>query len=130
MVDKINVQFCSSIKLDPVYKKLTSWAGTMSIRSLSKRLKVDMQNRLRNITMAEANYTNLAHFMVMATWRLLRPIDTSAVYPQNEFTGAREPTFPDDSGVQVPVKHDFSEIFEREKFDGKFVDEGVLHYIC
>ena len=39
------------------------------------------------------------------------------------------PIFPDESGVQAPVEHDFSEIFERDKFDGKFVGKGELHYI-
>ena len=31
------------------------------------------------------------------------------------------PTVPDDSGVQVSVKHDFNEIFERNKFDCNFL---------
>ena len=88
-----------------------------------------MQYRVRNVTMAEANKTPLAHFMETATWRLLRPIDTPVVEPQNEFTGARAPTVPDDSDVQVPVKHDFSEAFERNKFDGKFVGKGESHNI-
>ena len=42
------------------------------------------------------------------------------VDPKNYFTGARAPTLPADRELQVPLKHDFSETFEREKFDGDF----------
>ena len=63
-------------------------------------------------------------------WSLLIPIDTDVVEPQNEFTGARSPTVPYDSGVQVPVKHNVNEKFEMEKCDGEFVGKGDLHYIC
>ena len=90
---------------------------------------MDMQNRVRNVTMAEANKTPLAHFMETATWRLLRPIDTPAVEPQNEFTGDRAPSVPYYSDVQVPVKHDFSNTFERDKFDGRFLGKFELHHI-
>ena len=36
-------------------------------------------------------------------------------------SGNKAPTVLDESDVQVPVKHDFSDIFERDKFDGEFV---------
>ena len=52
------------------------------------------------------------------------------VETQNLFVGDRAPTVLENSGVQVPVKHDFSEIFESEKFYGKFVGKGEVHYIC
>ena len=39
------------------------------------------------------------------------------------------PTSPDESYEQAPVKHDFSETFERDKSDCKFVGKGELHYI-
>ena len=29
----------------------------------------------------------------------------------------------------MPGKYDFSDTFERDKFDGKFVGKGELHYI-
>ena len=45
----------------------------------------------------------------------------------NEFTGDREPALSDDSDVHVTVKHDFSETFEREKFDCKIVGKGEWH---
>ena len=80
--------------------------------------------------MYKAKKTALAQFPETETWRFLRPIDTSVVDPQNEFTWARSKTVPDDSDVRVPVKHDFSETFERDNFDGKFVGKGELHYIC
>ena len=67
------------------------------------------------------------NFPETATWCLLRPIDTPVVDSHNEFTGSREPTIPDDSYVQVPVKHDFSEIFEREKIDGEMFGKGEWH---
>ena len=38
---------------------------------------------------------------------------------QNEFTVARAPIVPDESEVQLPVNHEFSDIFEREQFDGR-----------
>ena len=71
------------------------------------------QNKVRNSTMDEANKTALANFPETVMWRSLRPIDTPVVEPQNEFAGARSPTVPDDSDVQVPVKHDFSGPFFR-----------------
>ena len=71
--------------------------------------------------MSEANKTALAHFTETETWSLLRPINTAVVEPHNEFTGAGEPTVPNYSDIQVPVKHDFSETFERKKFDGNFL---------
>ena len=37
------------------------------------------------------------------------------------------PTFLDESDVKVPVKNDFSEVFERDKFNGKFVGKVQLH---
>ena len=63
-------------------------------------------------------------------WLLIIPIDTSMVYPHNEFTGAKAPKVPDESDVQVPVNHDFCETFERDNFDGKFVGKGELHSTC
>ena len=61
--------------------------------------------------------------------KILIVIDTVVVDPQNEFSGDRAPTAPDDSAVQVPVNHDFSDIFERDKFDCIFVVRGELYYI-
>ena len=61
----------------------------------------------------------LAHFTGPAMWRSLRPIDTPVVEPQNKFAVARAPTVPDGIEVQVPVKHEFIETSEREKFNGK-----------
>ena len=51
------------------------------------------------------------------------------VEPQNEFTVARAPIVPDESEVQLPVKHEFSEIFGREKFDGGKVGTSEFHNI-
>ena len=58
----------------------------------------------------------MAHFTDTATWRLLIKIDTDVEKSQNELSGAREPKVPDDSVVQVPGKHDFSETFEKGNF--------------
>ena len=82
-------------------------------------LKVAIQNRVRNVTMYESNKKALAHYTETLTCRSLRLIKTPVVEPQNEFTGARAPTVPYGSDVQVPVKYDFSEKFEREQFDGE-----------
>ena len=49
------------------------------------------------------------------------------VEPQNEFTVTRAPIVPDESEVQFPVKHEFSDIFEREKFDGEKFGKGEFH---
>ena len=43
------------------------------------------------------------------------------VGPQNELFVARLPTVPEDSGVNVPVKHYSSDTFNGEKFDRKTV---------
>ena len=80
--------------------------------------------------MAQSKKTALDHFMGTVTWRFLRPINIAVVYPRNEFSGARSPRVPYDSEVQVLVKHDFSETFERDTFDGEFVGKGGLYYIC
>ena len=63
-------------------------------------------------------------------WCLLRPLNSAVVGPQNEFTGSRAPSIPYDIDVQVVVKRDFSERFDRDKFDGRFIDKVELHYIC
>ena len=63
----------------------------------------------------------------MTTWLSLIPIKTSVVEPQNEFTVDRAPIVPDESEVQFPVKHEFSEIFEREQFDGGKVGKDEFH---
>ena len=91
---------------------------------------MDIQNRLRNGTMAKANKTTLENFSETVIWRLLVPINTYMVEPQNEFTGDTAPTVLYYSGVQVPVKHAFNETFEREKSDGGFVGKCHLYYIC
>ena len=70
-----------------------------------------MQNRVMNVNMTEAKKTDLAHLMETAIWRLLRPINTVVVDPQNKITGVQSPTTTYNSDVQVPVKHDFSETF-------------------
>ena len=44
-------------------------------------------------------------------WSVLRPIETSVVDTYNEVSAAMAPTVPHESEVQVPLKHDFSEIF-------------------
>ena len=68
--------------------------------------------------MAKGNKNDFAHFPETAMWRSLMPINTPVVDPHNGFAGARESTVPDESYIQVTVKHDFSETFEREKFNG------------
>ena len=57
-------------------------------------------------------------------WRLLRKIDTPVVDHQNKFAVARAKTLPDDSEAQVPVKHAFSETYEREQICGKSFGKG------
>ena len=69
----------------------------------------------------------MAHFLETETWHLLIPIDIEVMKPCIEFTGARKPTVPDNSYVQVPLNYNFIEIFERNKFDGKFVGKGEWH---
>ena len=59
--------------------------------------------------------------------RALRPIPTPVVEPHNEFAAARAPIFPYDSEAQVPAKHDFSDTFEREKFDGETVGKSTFN---
>ena len=49
------------------------------------------------------------------------------VDPQNEFAVDRSPSVTYDSEVKVPVKHEFSETFEREQLDGKTVGKGEFH---
>ena len=85
-------------------------------------MKVAIQNRVRNVTMYEANRKDLSHYTETLTCRSLRLIKTPVVEPQNEFAAARAPKVTDDSEVQVPVKHEFSEKFEREKLNGEKVD--------
>ena len=77
--------------------------------------------------MAKANKTDLVYFPEMEMWRSLRPINTPVMEPHNEFSEVREPTVTDESDVQVPVKHEFSDIFEREKLYGKSVGKGELN---
>ena len=77
--------------------------------------------------MAEAKKTELAHFPEMAMWSFLRPIDKPAVQTQNTFSRYKAPTDSYDIDVQVPVKHDFSETFQRDRFDGRFVGKGEWH---
>ena len=84
--------------------------------SLKERFKVSMQNRLRNVTMAEANKNAFAHFPETEMWRLLRPIDTAVVEPQNEFVGARAPTVPYYSGDFVPLSNDKIDAMKKEDF--------------
>ena len=62
-------------------------------------------------------------------WRSLRLINTPVVEPQNEFPVARAPTVPDTNEVQVSVNNDFSETFDREKFDVKAVSKGNFNHI-
>ena len=57
-------------------------------KSLKEILKMGMQNRLRNITMDEANKTALVHFQETETWLFLRTANIAAVGPHNEFAGA------------------------------------------
>ena len=69
-------------------------------------------------------------FLETVTCSLLRLINTAVVELQNELTGSRSPTVPDDSFIHVPMKHDFSEAFERENFDDNIFGKGELHSIC
>ena len=62
--------------------------------------------------------------MDTATWRLLRTIKTYMVEPQNELTESRGPEVPNNSGVQVTMKHDSIEIFDRDKFNRRFVGKS------
>ena len=75
--------------------------------------------------MVKSNKTPLAHFPETEIWLLLRPIDTAVVEHNNEFKGSRLTTVSYDSDIQVPAKHEFSETFEREKFDGDFEKRWV-----
>ena len=74
---------------------------------------MEIQNRVKNFTMDEANKTALAYSLETAMWRLIRLIEKRVVEPQNEFAVARLPTVPYYIGVKVQVKHDFSYTFER-----------------
>ena len=51
------------------------------------------------------------------------------VEPQNEFSGYGEPAVPENSGVQVILKHDCSETFETDKFNGRCFGKGDLYCI-
>ena len=66
-------------------------------KSPKKRFKVAIQNRVRNVTMAEAIKNALENFPETATWNSLRTIDIPVMDPQNKFAVDREPTAPDDS---------------------------------
>ena len=55
-------------------------------RSLKERLEVDMQNRVRNVTMTKATNTALAGFRKTETWHLIRIINKAVVEPQKELT--------------------------------------------
>ena len=92
-----------------------------------------MQNRASNVTMAKYNKNALETFPETATWRSLRPIDTTAVEPQNGFSVARVTTVPDNSEMQITVKHDFSETFDRENIVGKQLAKVsciILFLVC
>ena len=56
-------------------------------------------------------------------------IKTPVVEPQNEFTVTRAPIVPDEIEVQLPVKFEFSEIFDWEQFDGGKVVKGDFYYL-
>ena len=69
--------------------------------------------------MAKSNITTLAHLTEVVMWCSLGPIVAPMVKTQNKFTGVRAQTIPDESDVQVPVQHDFSVTFERNKIRQK-----------
>ena len=74
--------------------------------------------------MYESNKKALAYFPETETWHALILIKIPMVDPQNELTAGRAPTALDDSRVKMPVKHELSEKFEREKFDGEIFGKG------
>ena len=112
---------------DEIFQKGIKKEKATIKKSLKERIKVDMQNRLTNVTIAKFNKTSLAHLTETETWRLLRRINTAVLGPKNEFTGDRAPEIPYDNYAQVPVKYDLSETCEREKFNGICFDKGELH---
>ena len=69
---------------------------------------MEMQNRVKNFTMDEANKTALVYLLETAMWHLIRLIEKPVVEPQNEFAVARLPNVPYYSEVKVSVKHAFS----------------------
>ena len=52
-------------------------------KSIKEGLKLAMQKRLRDFIMTKVKKTAQANFPETAMWRLLRPIDTAVVEPQN-----------------------------------------------
>ena len=74
--------------------------------------------------MTKPDKKDLAQYPETATWCLLRMINTPVVDPHNEFTATMAPAVPEYSYVQVTVKHNFSETFERKKYDGKPVGKS------
>ena len=124
----------SNYKID-ANRKDGFYAGLLQLwikekKSIKEGLKLAMQKRLRNVTIAKSNKTTLAHFLETEIWRLLRTINKAVVQPQNELSGARSPIVPYAGDVQVAVNHDFSETFEREKFGVKCFCKGEWNYIC
>ena len=94
---------------------------------LKESLKVVIKIRVRNVTMEESNKHALVHFPGKLTWSLLIPINKPVVETKNYFSVARVQTVPGVSKLQVPVKYDYSDTFERREFDGETVGKDESH---
>ena len=71
-----------------IFQRGTKEKKSTNNKYLKERLKVAIQNRVRNVTMVRANKTALAHLTETSMWCFLRTIVTSMVETQNEFIEA------------------------------------------
>jgi type II secretory pathway component HofQ len=65
---------------------------------------------------SKAAVNDMTGFAPGAYWEQLNALEEAVDEPLNTIRNARAPTV--DADAQVPVKHDFSEMFDRPSFEG------------
>jgi hypothetical protein len=114
-IDKLKVQ---ELK-DELGKRGLNKKGRKT--ELLERLKQAMTDQvpLMSVQAQEASMKDdLSGFPPTARWRTLETQTEEVPEPHNRFPGARAPTVPEEDALHVPVKHNFSETFDREPFTG------------
>ena len=106
-------QLCHQLTIRGVtFEKAKSKSELSTMLGKSLHLPVD------GFKAGRKKYIQISVFPVSAYWRQLNPADIVDEPINLAFQSARAPTVPENETGYVPIKHNFSETFERNTFLG------------
>ena len=97
----------------------------MEKQELHYTLRKTVNDKVPNVTNEEMNRKPLSGFLHAEKWCALKPDVSPKIEPDNDFK-FRALVVPDNAQTQIPIKHNFSQTFERDEFDGRVMNKSEI----